>query len=306
MELSSIQHIAPEKLLDFQPDLFIACLSYESRSTSIARQLETFSCRKVALCSQNQVKEYAYSDNLQYFQDQGFEILYFAKEDAVCKDIFAENGSGKMKIIMDCTSMSQILYYQILNWFSEDHYPTSASLRMVYTMAAYVDEGSPPRVKKVREFLKVKKKPRQRKQVLLLGLGQEPGVSETICRLVKPDLLYLFYADPPAEKEFVEKVFVNNHAVINETAIRNLVSYPINNGQIIYQELIDIILPLRKEYDVSIIPQGPKIFSMASMLLQIGYPDTLLSYPVFKRNQVKDRMPCGKPVILDIHFEAED
>ena len=135
---------------------------------------------------------------------------------------------------------------------------------------------------------------------------RKSNVSEMICRIVKPDLLYLFYADPPVEKQFVEKVFVNNHGVINETPIRNLISYPINNGQAIYQRLIDVILPLRDEYTVTIIPQGPKIFSMVSMLLQMGYPDTVLSYPVFKRTQVQDRIPCGEPVVLDILFEAEE
>lgn len=123
---------------------------------------------------------------------------------------------------------------------------------------------------------------------------------------MKPDLLFLFYADPPAEKHFVEKVFVNNHSVINQTPIRNLIAYPINNGQTIYQELIDVILPLRRDYDISIIPQGPKVFSMACILLQMGYPDTALSYPVFKKAQVQDRLPCGAPVVLDILFEAED
>ncbi len=75
MELSSIQHIIPEKLPDFQPDLFIAALSHETRSTTIARQLDGISCRKVALCMQNQVKEYNYQNNLNYFQENGFEII---------------------------------------------------------------------------------------------------------------------------------------------------------------------------------------------------------------------------------------
>lgn len=260
----------------------------------------------MALCKHNQIKEYSYSDNLKYFQEHGFEIIHLNGDNTTSQEIFKESGSGELKIIMDCTSLSQLLYYQIFNWFADDNHPTSATLRLVYMMASYVEENATFKVKKVREFLKVKKKSKKREKVLLLGLGQEPNVSETICQIVKPDLLYLFYADPPVEKQFVEKVFVNNHAVINETPIRNLISYPINNGQTIYQILMDVILPLRKEYDITIIPQGPKIFSLASMLVQMGYPDTLLSYPVFKRNQVQDRMPCGEPVVLDIHFEAED
>lgn len=306
MELSSIQHIVPEKLIDFQPDLFIASLSHETRCTSIAKLLEGVSCRKVALRSDNLLKEHAYLSNLKYFTDQGFEIFELDSKDTVLDKILGENVSGEQKIMLDCTSMSQFNYYRILNWFGEDLQQNQAKLRLVYTMAAYVEEGSAPKVKKVKDFLKVKASERKRKKMLILGLGQEPNVSEMICKIVKPDLLYLFYADPPVEKQFVEKVFVNNHSVINEVPIRNLIAYPINNGQAIYQTLIDVILPLRDEYAITIIPQGPKIFSMASMLLQMGYPDTVLSYPVFKRDQVQDRVPCGEPVVLDILFEGEE
>lgn len=306
MELSSIQHIVPEKLLDFQPDLFIASLSHETRSTSIAKLLEGVSCRKVALCSNSLVKEYAYLSNLKYFTDQGFEIFELDSNDTVLDKILGTYASGEQKIMLDCTSMSQVSYYKVLSWFGEDLQVNSARLRLVYTMAAFVEEGSAPKVKKVKDFLKVKTSERKRKRMLILGLGQEANVSEMICKIIKPDLLYLFYADPPAEKQFVEKVFVNNHSVINQAPIRNLIAFPINNGQAIYQTLIDVILPLRDEYAITIIPQGPKIFSMASMLLQMGYPDTVLSYPVFKRDQVQDRMPCGEPVVLDILFEGEE
>ena len=306
MELSSIQHIDPGKLADFQPDLFIVSLSHETRSTNIAKSLEGISCRKVALCEPDQVKEYNYLANQEYLQDKGFEILELDNGDRDLDYIFKWSAPDDLKILLDCTSMTQLLYHRILNWFTENHQQNSVQLRLVYTMAAYVNEGSPPKVKKVKEFLKEKNNSRKRKRALILGLGQEPNVSEMICRIVKPDRLFLFYADPPAEKYFVEKVFVNNHSVINQTPIRNLIAYPINNGQTIYQELIDVILPLRRDYDISIIPQGPKVFSMACILLQMGYPDTALSYPVFKRAQVQDRLPCGAPVVLDILFEAED
>ena len=306
MELSSIQHIAPENLIDFQPDLFIASLSHETRSTSIARLLEGVACRKVALCTENLLKENAYLSNLKYFRDQEYEVLDLDSSGALLDEILGKSNSIDQKIILDCTSLTQFVYYNILKWFGEDDKMLQAKLRLVYTLAAYVEEGAPPKVKKINDFLKVKTSKRKQKRMLILGLGQEPKVSEMICKIMKPDLLYLFYADPPVEKQFVEKVFVNNHTVINGVPIRNLIAYPINNGQVIYQTLADLILPMRDEYAITIIPQGPKIFSMAAMLLQMGYPDTVLSYPVFKRDQLQDRLPIGEPVVLDILFEGEE
>jgi hypothetical protein len=40
--------------------------------------------------------------------------------------------------------------------------------------------------------------------------------------------------------------------------------------------------------------------------VHLGYPDTVISYPVFKKPPDKDRLPSGEPVILDILFEGED
>ncbi len=94
--------------------------------------------------------------------------------------------------------------------------------------------------------------------------------------------------------------------MINEAPIRNLVAYPIRNAQTIYQSLINIILPLRNEYSIVLIPQGPKIFSVVSMLIHMGYPDIKISYPQFKKPPAADREPKDDPVVLDILFEGEE
>ena len=83
-------------------------------------------------------------------------------------------------------------------------------------------------------------------------------------------------------------------------------AYPIRNGQVIYQSLVDTILPLRHEYSIILIPQGPKIFSVVSMLIHMVYPDIRISYPLIKNPPAADRLPMDAPVVLDILFEGED
>ena len=307
MELSAIHHIDPQNLIDTQVDLFITTLSHESRCTVIAHLMEGQSCRKVALSATDQLKEYAFKENLSYFQETGFDIIPVDTDVPDIGRILKDFSAEVISIVFDCTSMSQRWYYEFFRWFGEnqDNY-IQARLRFVYTLADYVDDEGARKVKGIREFLKTESRNKKQKKALILGLGHEANVSEAIYKIVKPDLLYLYYADPPVDKRFVEKVFVNNHALINMTPIRNLIAYPVNNGHIIYQSLIDTILPLRNDYAVTLIPQGPKIFSVASMLVQMGYPDTSISYPLFKKPQVSDRQPCGEPVILDVHFDGEE
>ena len=174
-------------------------------------------------------------------------------------------------------------------------------------MSGLEDQEQVLKVKSVKSFLR--KEPivtQKKKSALILGLGHEKDVSEAIFNKIKPDLLYLFYADPPADKNSVERVFVNNHALINSTPIRNLVSYPIRNGQTIYQSLIDTILPLRTEYSIILVPHGPKFFCVVSLLVHLGYPDIQVNYPKFKKSVAIDRSSCDEPVYLDVLFEGEE
>jgi hypothetical protein len=308
MELSAIAHIEPDKLIDFEADLFITTLGFESRCTSIARRLEGKSCRKLALSQPDHHRVFSFEKNQNYFQNHGFEILPVSTDVPDIASILKEVQGEQLNIIFDCTSMSQRWYYEFFRWFSDnqDDY-SNVNLRFTYTMAGYVEPGHARKIRRIQDFLRVEDASRKKKKkALILGLGHERNVSEDIFRMVKPDLLYLLYADPPADKQFVEKVFVNNHALIETTSIRNLIAYPISNGQMIYQSLIDIILPIRDDYCIVLIPEGPKIFSVASMLIHLGYPDTIISYPVFRKSQVLDRKPTGDPVILDVHFEGEE
>jgi len=308
MELSSIRHIDPQQLTDFKADLFITTLGFESRSTRVARNFEQSGCRKIALEKSNVVKEFAYRENSEYFEQHGFEIFRVQSEVPDVDQIFGSLNGSHLNLLIDCTSMSPNWYYEFFRWFYEKQDGDgSVHMRIAYTMANYVRQPGSAKVKEIYDFLKVDPKPANGKKVaLILGLGQEHNLSDSIYKLVNPDLLYLFYADPPVEKLFVEKVFVNNHNLINKTPIRNLVAYPIRNGQAIYQSLVNTILPLRHEYSIILIPQGPKIFSVVSMLIHMVYPDIRISYPLIKNPPAADRLPMDDPVVLDILFEGED
>jgi hypothetical protein len=308
MELSSIQHLDPVELTDFEADLFITVLSHESRCTHVARRLEALSIRKIALVKSGHPKEFAFQENHSYYTSHGFEIITIESGEPELGNLFGNQANEHLRVILDCTSLSPRWNYAFFNWFGDNQDEKSrATLRMVYMMAANNKQNQALKLKSVKSFLKKESGASQKKPTaLIMGLGQEKGVSESIYNKIKPDLLYLYYADPPADKETVEQVFVNNHSVINRTPIRNLVAYPIRNGQIIYQSLIDTILPLRNEYSIVMVPHGPKFFSVVSMLVHFGYPDIQINYPKFKKSPSMDRTPHDEPIVLDVLFEGEE
>lgn len=308
MELSSIEHIDSSQLSDFKAEVFITTLGYETRCTHVARLLEHQSCRKVALDSNSCLKDFSYDENREYFLSKGFEFVPVDSDVPDLEAILSSLTGENIGVMVDCTSMPPSWYYQFFKWFDEKQdFQGVVRMRIIYTMANYVSLDTSRKVKEITHFLQADIKTSVgKKKALVLGLGQEKNISDSIYKMIDPDLLYLYYADPPVNKKIVEKIFINNHALINATPIRNLISYPIRNGQAIYQSLINTILPLRNDYSIVIIPHGPKIFSVVAMLIHLGYPDVRISYPSFKKPPAADRSPSGEPVVLDILFEGEE
>jgi hypothetical protein len=308
MELSTISHIDPSQLSDFKADVFVTTLGYETRCTHISRLLGNLNCKKVALVSKSTIKDFAYEENRKYFLSKEFTLMEVDPHVPEIGSILSTSKGEDLGIMIDCTSMPPGWYYQFFKWVNDNQeLRGEVKMRIVYTMANYVHTESSIKVKSIRNFLDAEINNSVRKKVaLVLGLGQEKNIGESIHKWVKPDLHYLYYADPPVEKRFAEQTFINNHSLINATPIRNLISYPIRNGQAIYQSLINTILPLRNDYSIMVVAHGPKIFSVVSMLVHLGYPDVRISYPLFKKPPALDRSPSGKPVILDILFEGEE
>ncbi len=309
MELSAIQHIEPAQFTDFNADVFVTTLSCESRCTAVARKLEaTRISRKIVLIQGDQSHLFSYQKNNLYFEDQGFEPIMVESKIPDMGALFSSFGGPHIRVILDCTCMPARWDYEFFNWFGENQDGQDcATLRMAYSISGLEEQEQVLKLKSVKGFHRKETLENQEKKIaLILGLGHEKGVNEAIFNKIKPDLLYLFYADPPADKKSVERVFVNNHGLINSTPIRNLISYPIRNGQTIYQSLIDTILPLRTDYSIILVPHGPKFFYLVSLLVHLGYPDIQVKYPKFKKSVAIDRTSCGEPVILDVLFEGEE
>lgn len=308
MELSSIQHIDPEHLPDFEADVFLTTLGFESRCITAAKRLENLFCRKVAFARTDHLKEHSFQENQAYYSDQGYEIIQVESKVPDMESVFGGYSGDKIQVILDSTSMSAAWYFEIFRWFSEEqNHFMEATIRIVYTMPAFTGHEELRKVKSVKAFTPSEQTVKEKKKtVLILGLGHEKNIAESIYKKMNPDRLYLLYADPPADKDFVDKVFVNNHALINSVPIRNLIAYPIRNGQDIYQTLIDLVLPLRKEYRIILVPKGPKLLSIVAQLIHLIYPDIQIFYPKFKKPPAVDQLPSGEPVVLDVRFEVEE
>lgn len=309
MDLSDIRHIDASELAAFEPDVFISTLRHESRSTCISREMEGKDCRKIVLVPEKLHRGHAYSANLRYFEEQGFEKYSSRDSTPDLEKLLGQGETEDFKLFLDCTGMPPTWNHSYFNWFSQLRCQyRKAVIRVSHCQSAYEVGRRIPKLKRLDDFLFDETRAEStrssgKKTALLLGMGHEQGVSQTILSTMKPDLLFLLYADPAVDRRFVEDTFINNSEVIEANSIRRLKNYPANNGKECYQVLVDTILPLRNEYQIQIIPHGPKVLSLATLLLHQAYPDIRISYPTFRNGHFEDRDPHGDRLVMDLLFE---
>lgn len=311
MELIDFIQIPSETISDFEPDLFIVGSGYESRSLVIPQKMNNPGQRKVVLAFSERRKYLHRPKNDQYFRNNNYEIIYttgFGAPDF--ESIFNDYQQDELKILIDISVMTRKWYYAFLTFLNITNKFKHLQIRVTYCPAFYDAPVQLRRTTSLRSYdtKKSHKKSHRhgKKTALLLGLGIEIGLSQKIFDKINPDQTILLYADPAVQKEYVENIFVTNHSVINRLPIRNMIGYPVLNPLEIYKLLTDTVLPLRSDYHVVIVPQGPKIFSFMTMLFQNNYPDVELICPGYHLKHVKDRLAYPEITGLDLHYVTEE
>ena len=152
MELSSIKYIDPSQIADYKADLFITALGFESRSTVVARKFESHTCKKIAIEKKQATKEFAYRENLNYFKEQGFEIIKLQSELPDLDEIFQTLPGNSVNVVIDFTNMSPQWYNEIFSWFHRElSLEGKIRLRTAYTMASYVPRSGLRKIKKIHD-----------------------------------------------------------------------------------------------------------------------------------------------------------
>lgn len=310
MELINITHFSAQPEPGFEADLFIAGSGYESRSTCIAKKLNNPGRKKVVLAFSDHQKEQVRNKNDQYFRDHGYEIFLtkpFGEPDFA--PLFRDLDQEHINILIDITLMTRRWYHGFLQFLHESERYQHTQVRISYCPALFYEPVTLRRKIKLNNFSlngqqegTVK---RHKKTAMIMGLGNEKGVAQAVYNMINPDHMLLLYADPAVHKSYVENIFVFNHSLITTVDIQNLIAYPLRDTEALYKTLVDLFLPLRNAYNVVIVPQGPKIFSLISMVLHLNYPDVTVSYPEYKVKEIRDKKSYADHISLDLEFSAD-
>jgi hypothetical protein len=148
--------------------------------------------------------------------------------------------------------------------------------------------------------------PGKKKLALILGLGYEARPALKLASRLKPDQLFLFYADPPFHPQFLENVMDLNKRLIRQVHEEHLFPYPVHDLEKTDHILTSLILKLRLTHHIIIVPLGPKVFALNSLLIQSRFPDIEVWDAGFEAWVAARQIGTnGSPLIYKIEFSEE-
>ena len=292
-------------------DLILAASGFEKKCISCFSKNEFSAEKKVVLAYTGKLSELNRKVNDNFFQAGDFESIYLSANDSVPLINFLNeylNSCRKetIEILIDFSCMTKTWYITLLNYITElDNKLTSVSLFFYYTPAEYFlsKKKKTGNIAKSIIHNKEGKLKSEKPVAMIIGLGLDEEKAEFILKSTNPLQLVLMYPDPAFDRRYVESVLKNNRKIIDKIEIRNLLNYPINNLNLIYELLNNRCLMLRLKFNVIIAPLGPKVFTLISILMAARYPDIdVWSIPSGSEGAVYERNPLDDALIYKVSF----
>lgn len=316
MELIFAHQIGFDQLRENQFDYFIAASGYENRCTYLIDSISINATHKIALAFNDKKAFLFRKKNDKRFSDERFIFI----EESVGENskiiefldnvIIENKGFKKIKILIDYSCMSKVWYAGILEYFIFNEVNTNdLEIYFSYSSAVFSEPVNPEKnnlPKDSRELLRVNHishKP----LALILGLGYEKYITQKLIQKFDYKSIFAFYSDPAFDNRYADRVLKNNKNILSKLPDEHIIKYPIGDFKQTDNLLTSLTISLRLNYQVAILPIGPKPFTLSSLLLAARYPDIEVwsidpgfSPPAYNRN------PTGEPMVCKVVFSNDE
>lgn len=296
-------------------DFFLAASGYEVRSTYLSDNIDIKAKHKIALGFDEMKNSPVRKKNDEFFRERGFETVELSVKDSqkvadmldmLCKGRKDEN----LRFLIDYSCMSKIWYAAIIKYFIDNESIISnMELYFSYTPAIF---SEPQNIKPNRKLsgptglLRPNQAP-VKPCALVMGLGYEKYVGESLFNNLNYDSLYVFYSNPAFDNRYVTKVMENNKKVLDTLLPERVFPYPVEDLEKTDSVLTSLCQELRLTYHVALLPVGPKPFTLSCFLLAARYPDIeVWDVKAVKEGVLYDRIPIGEPLVCKTVFSNND
>ncbi len=315
MEFQSANQILPKELQKIKYDLFILVAGYELRSIYLPQNYAIKADLKIALAFEEKPGKLQRKNNDAYLLEKGFRLITLSGEqnldlETIFSGIFNISGKEHLNVLFDYSSMTKVWYSGMINYLIFNTIAcNNVTVHFSYTPALHNESGKSVAVKINNRLSNPGKNGSDSTKpvALIIGLGLDKTRPEFIRKNLNPAVTYLLYADPSDEEKYVERVLKNNQEIIEQSEIRNLISFPLHDLEKTNEIITNLCLNLRMKYNVVMVPVGPKVFSLLALLLASRYPDiNVIRVSSGANAPAFERIPCGQPLIYSVEFISDE
>lgn len=274
-----------EKNILPQYDVVICALGYESRARYLAETLELSGVLKLAL-GFGDCKTHGYKDNLSYFEAQGFEICEWDDDDFVEatkarleKHLLDQSISFPDKkdisVCLDISSFSRIRLASLVDLIIDIAENNPILLHVIYSIASFTppDRDDVPirTAAPVTENYAGWSKKLDLPTVAVVGLGYEHGKALGAVEYLQADEIWVFDPHSPI-LEYREALDSANASLIEAVPNSKKIDYDVMNAHDLFVRLESLVYGLIQESRPVVLPFGPKIFTLVSLLVARLHP----------------------------------
>lgn len=308
-----VEDISKTELLGSEYDLAFFSLGYEPRCTYVPNIIDNKNISKCII--------FTYSEN-QDSDNRKEALIFFKKKwkDSEMLELSHSNvanvyetlsnnlnsiNKNDISILVDYSSMSRNWYAAILNYLTQQK-DKNILLTLVYSKAKYPLKSSgfynfelgDIKILPGCEGQSMTKK--RKASIFMLGFD-EVG-PHSFYNLLEPDICFGVIASPGVEPNYEHialdknKNFIEHH--LNNG--QNLLKLPMSSLDITFEYLCQIVKPLNKEYNISIIQFGPKPHIIASILIGLLFKNVSCIYSEYFRSKPFDVVSNGEIIVSNV------
>jgi hypothetical protein len=295
-------------------DLVIAACGYESRASAFAQRFPFESAQRVALLFDQQ-RVLAFSRNRELFVEKGYtlsDVTDATVMDSVLQmiDVARKRRSdGPTTVFVDISSQSRSRLAAIVEAVSVSG--QSAPLRVLfgYSPAEYSDPpfSQIPNVSigPVTPFFAGWARDPEKPVSLILGLGYEPDRGLGAVEYLEPASVWPLLPHSQ-ETRYDESLLQANAPLLKEIGTDQLIRYEVEDPNATLAVMASLIGHLSRNSVVLMLPSGPKILVLMSLLLACGRRDVGVWRVSAGANELAaDRKATNRFLVVECVFEPE-
>ncbi|QLK63189.1 hypothetical protein GE278_04460 [Enterobacteriaceae bacterium Kacie_13] len=294
-------------------DIALFSCGYEERCIDVATRLHKDKIDNVIVLAFDQHKEDPVRiDSLNYFSENwtGLKLLEISQREIseiqkALSEIISKANIPELKILIDYTSMSRAWYAAILNYLV-NFCELRVTVDLIYATAVYKNLDLNVELGELRiipgcEGISLTK----RHNAAIFMLGFDRYGPQRLYNLLNPNKCFGIMAAPAATYDYENTCLEKNKDFISHYlgGEDKLIKLPINSIATCYDNMSQMLSPLRAEYNVSIIPFGPKPHILAAILCSFNYPNVTCLYSEYIRNETTKVESSGDFVISRLHVK---